>query len=62
MRGVISPFIKPTKVAGGNKAELVRYRLSDSTTEIKRDFIKRGKAALARWVLTFGYGSFGLRP
>jgi len=41
MRGVISPFIKPTKVAGGNKAELVRYRLSDSTTEIKRDF-KRG--------------------
>jgi len=34
MRGVISPFIKPTKVAGGNKAELVRYRLSDSTTEI----------------------------
>jgi len=37
--GVTSPFIKPTKEAKGSRAELVRYRLSDSTTEIKRDFI-----------------------
>jgi len=27
-----SHFEKPTKVAGSSKAELVRYRLSDSTT------------------------------